>query len=78
MRASSLVALDLISLMGTSMSSGLTSIIFWLLTLICVFKYCLIVLQADHDGEGGTFALYSLLCRRIGIVPARPNGDKEE
>ena len=62
----------------TDCPTGLTSIIFWLLTLICVFKYCLVVLQADHDGEGGTFALYSLLCRRIGIVPARPNGDKEE
>ena len=30
------------------------------------------VLLADHDGEGGTFALYSSICRHVGISPARP------
>ena len=30
---------------------------------IVVVQYCLVVLQADNRGEGGTIALYSLLCR---------------
>lgn len=31
-------------------------------------KYCFIVLAADDDGQGGTFALYSLLARYTHIV----------
>ena len=34
-------------------------------------QYVMVVLSADHEGEGGTFALYALLCRYIGIHPAR-------
>ncbi|KAK1278074.1 putative potassium transporter 17 [Acorus gramineus] len=52
---------------------GIYSIIFWTLTLIGVVKYVCIALKADDQGEGGTFALYSLLCRHvnIGILPLR-------
>ncbi len=32
-------------------------------------KYVLIVLRADDNGEGGTFALYSRLCRSMGLSP---------
>eukprot|EP00271_Cylindrocystis_brebissonii_P019849 TRINITY_DN6289_c1_g1_i1.p1 TRINITY_DN6289_c1_g1~~TRINITY_DN6289_c1_g1_i1.p1 ORF type:complete len:903 (-),score=186.41 TRINITY_DN6289_c1_g1_i1:528-3119(-) len=39
------------------------SMIFWMITLICLVKYVFIVLYADDHGEGGTFALYSNLCR---------------
>ncbi|PKU72597.1 probable potassium transporter 17 [Dendrobium catenatum] len=46
---------------------GIYSIMFWTLTLIGVVKYVLIALKADDNGEGGTFALYSLLCRHINI-----------
>lgn len=42
---------------------GVLSLIFWTLTLIPLIKYVIIVLSADDNGEGGTFALYSLLCR---------------
>jgi KUP system potassium uptake protein len=38
------------------------------LTLIVTVKYCLIVLYADDDGQGGTFALYSLLARYTHLV----------
>jgi len=31
---------------------GAFSLIFWTLTLIPLFKYCLIVLSADDNGEG--------------------------
>jgi len=36
-------------------------------------KYMFIVLSADDDGEGGTFALYSLLARYARIVKQDPN-----
>lgn len=44
-------------------------------------KYVCIVLSADDDGEGGTFALYSLLSRFVSIAgmdPKRPAGVKLE
>jgi len=40
---------------------GVTSTIFWALTLIVTVKYILFVLRADHEKEGGVFALYALL-----------------
>ncbi|KAK8956412.1 Potassium transporter 8 [Platanthera guangdongensis] len=50
---------------------GVLSFVFWTLTLIPLLKYVFIVLKANDNGEGGTFALYSLLCRhaRIGFLP---------
>lgn len=50
---------------------GVLSFIFWTLTLIPLLKYVFIVLRADDNGEGGTFALYSLLCRhaRVSSIP---------
>ncbi|XP_074278844.1 putative potassium transporter 17 [Silene latifolia] len=52
---------------------GIFSIMFWTLSLIGVLKYAGITLRADDQGEGGTFALYSLLCRNmnIGILPPK-------
>ncbi|KAK9751017.1 hypothetical protein RND81_02G236400 [Saponaria officinalis] len=52
---------------------GVLSFIFWTLTLIPLLKYVFIVLRADDNGEGGTFALYSLLCRHA-RVNSLPNG----
>lgn len=46
---------------------GIYSIMFWTLTLIGVVKYASIALKADDQGEGGTFALYSLLSRKMDI-----------
>lgn len=40
---------------------GVCSLIFWSITLIIVFKYLMIVLKADNNGEGGTMALLALL-----------------
>lgn len=55
---------------------GALSIIIWSLTLIVTVKYCCIVLRADDDGHGGTFALYSLLARYANIVkPDRTVGE---
>ncbi|KAK6601262.1 potassium uptake protein [Botrytis cinerea] len=52
---------------------GALSIIIWTLTLMVSVKYVFIVLSADDDGEGGTFALYSLLARYAHIVRSDPN-----
>ncbi|VAI72905.1 unnamed protein product [Triticum turgidum subsp. durum] len=50
---------------------GVLSLVFWTLTLIPLLKYVFFVLRADDHGEGGTFALYSLICRRVraGLLP---------
>ncbi|XP_062086409.1 potassium transporter 7-like [Humulus lupulus] len=42
---------------------GAFSLIFWTLIRIPLLKYVIVLLSADDNGEGGTFALYSLLCR---------------
>ncbi|KAK0733055.1 potassium transporter-domain-containing protein [Lasiosphaeria miniovina] len=52
---------------------GALSIIIWSLTLIVTVKYTFIVLLADDDGQGGTFALYSLLARFANISNEDPN-----
>ncbi|KAJ6309056.1 hypothetical protein OIU76_018615 [Salix suchowensis] len=42
---------------------GALSLVLYTLILIPLLKYVLVVLWANDDGEGGTFALYSLICR---------------
>jgi len=46
---------------------GAVSLIVWTLTLIVSVKYIVIVLRADDEGEGGTFALYTLLTRYVSL-----------
>lgn len=57
---------------------GVLSFVFWTLTLIPLFKYVFVVLRADDNGEGGTFALYSLICRhaKVGFLPNRQVADE--
>ncbi|KAI5080772.1 hypothetical protein GOP47_0003955 [Adiantum capillus-veneris] len=43
------------------------SIVFWTFTLISLIKYGFIILRLDDQGEGGTFALYSILCKHVNI-----------
>lgn len=38
---------------------GGISLVFWAVTLVVAFKYIFFVMNADNDGEGGVFALYS-------------------
>ncbi|KAL5725539.1 Potassium transporter 8 [Ranunculus cassubicifolius] len=52
---------------------GVLSFVFRTLTLIPLLKYVFIVLKADDNGEGGTFALYSKICRHA-KVSFLPNG----
>ena len=55
---------------------GALSLVVWTVTLLTTIKYVLISLRADNHGEGGIFALYSLV-RRCGkwlIIPAMLGG----
>lgn len=55
---------------------GSLSLVIWTLILLTTVKYVLIALQADNHGEGGIFALYSLV-KKHGkwlIVPAMIGG----
>lgn len=42
---------------------GVVSLIFWALILIVTVKYVMLVMRADHNGEGGILALMSLAQR---------------
>ncbi|KAF7830872.1 potassium transporter 2 [Senna tora] len=57
---------------------GVLSFVFWTLTLVPLFKYVFVVLRADDNGEGGTFALYSLICRhsKVSLLPNRQSSDE--
>ena len=49
---------------------GVISLIFWSVTIIVTFKYVLLVMRADNDGEGGILALITLI-KRQGEVGGR-------
>ncbi|KAI9789301.1 MAG: hypothetical protein M1835_001747 [Candelina submexicana] len=51
---------------------GALSLIIWALTLMVTVKYILVVLRADDEGEGGTFACFSLLSRYANIIRRDP------
>ncbi|XP_012573777.1 potassium transporter 10-like isoform X1 [Cicer arietinum] len=58
---------------------GALSLIIYSLTLVPLLKYVFIVLRANDNGQGGTLALYSLLCRHanIKIIPNQHRTDEE-
>ncbi|CAJ1187075.1 KUP/HAK/KT family potassium transporter [Companilactobacillus paralimentarius] len=62
--------------MSTNFILGSVSLIFWTLTLVTTIKYVLIALRADNNGEGGIFALYTLVRKRAKwlIIPAMIGG----
>jgi len=45
---------------------GAVSVILWALVLIVTLKYVILILRADHNGEGGILALASLASRTAG------------
>ncbi|KAF3961181.1 hypothetical protein ACB098_07G044700 [Castanea mollissima] len=58
---------------------GALSLIIYSLTLIPLLKYVFVVCRANDNGQGGTFALYSLLCRhaKINTIPNQHRTDEE-
>ncbi|OIV93082.1 hypothetical protein TanjilG_20744 [Lupinus angustifolius] len=57
---------------------GALSLVMYTIALIPLAKYVFIVLKANDNGEGGTFALYSLICRyaNVGLLPNRQQADE--
>ncbi|KAL1562526.1 peroxysomal 3-ketoacyl-CoA thiolase A (THIL) [Salvia divinorum] len=58
---------------------GALSLIIYSLTLIPLLKYVFIVCKANDNGQGGTLALYSLLCRhaKVKTIPNQHRTDEE-
>ncbi|MFS8008495.1 putative potassium transporter [Helianthus anomalus] len=58
---------------------GALSLIIYSLTLVPLIKYVFIVCRANDNGQGGTFALYSLLCRhaKVNTIPNQHKTDEE-
>jgi KUP system potassium uptake protein len=44
---------------------GVISLIFWSLMLVVTVKYVFVAMRADNKGEGGSFALLSLIARNL-------------
>ncbi|KAG9448723.1 hypothetical protein H6P81_008688 [Aristolochia fimbriata] len=58
---------------------GALSLVMYTITLIPFAKYVFIVLRANDNGEGGTFALYSLICRyaKVNLLPNQQRADEQ-
>ncbi|KAF3430886.1 hypothetical protein FNV43_RR25616 [Rhamnella rubrinervis] len=58
---------------------GVLSLIIYTIALVPFLKYVFIVLWANDNGDGGTFALYSLICRyaKVSLIPNYQPEDKE-
>ncbi|KAK4796292.1 hypothetical protein SAY86_028618 [Trapa natans] len=58
---------------------GAFSLIFWTLALFSLLKYAVFMLTVDDNGEGGIFAIYSLLCRhaKLSLLPNHQAADEE-
>lgn len=52
---------------GAESLMGALSCIIYSLALIPLIKYTFLVMRANDNGEGGTFALYSLICRNARV-----------
>ncbi|KAK5124559.1 hypothetical protein LTR85_001776 [Meristemomyces frigidus] len=55
---------------------GVLSLIIWSLLIMVTLKYVIIILNADNEGEGGTFSTYSLLSRYANISNRDPREDQ--
>ncbi|EOA16028.1 hypothetical protein CARUB_v10004157mg [Capsella rubella] len=58
---------------------GALSLIIYSLLLIPLIKYVFIVCKANDNGQGGTLAIYSLLCRhaKVKLIPNQRRSDEE-
>ncbi|GAB2214224.1 hypothetical protein Drorol1_Dr00018565 [Drosera rotundifolia] len=58
---------------------GALSLVLYTIALLPLAKYVFVVLKANDNGEGGTFALYSLICRYadVNLLPTRQPADEE-
>ncbi|MEO8080214.1 MAG: potassium transporter Kup [Caldimonas sp.] len=49
---------------------GVLSLVFWTITVIVSFKYVVLILRADNNGEGGLIAMLALASRAVRDRPA--------
>ncbi|XP_030961201.1 putative potassium transporter 12 isoform X2 [Quercus lobata] len=58
---------------------GALSLVMYTIALLPLAKYVFVVLKANDNGEGGTFALYSLICRyaNVNMLPNRQTADEQ-
>ncbi|KAJ4880966.1 Potassium transporter 9 [Raphanus sativus] len=58
---------------------GALSLIIYSLLLIPLIKYVIIVCKANDNGQGGTLAIYSLLCRhaKVKLIPNQQRSDED-
>jgi KUP system potassium uptake protein len=58
---------------------GALSLIIYSLLLIPLIKYVFIVCKANDNGQGGTLAIYSLLCRhaKVKLIPNQHRSDED-
>ncbi|KAL0357669.1 UNVERIFIED_CONTAM: Potassium transporter 5 [Sesamum calycinum] len=58
---------------------GVLSLIIYTVVLVPMIKYVFLVLWANDNGDGGTFALYSLICRyaNVSLIPNDQPEDRE-
>lgn len=58
---------------------GALSLVMYTIALIPLAKYMFIVLKANDNGEGGTFSLYSLICRyaKVNLLPNQQPSDEK-
>ncbi|KAH0901691.1 hypothetical protein HID58_041194 [Brassica napus] len=57
---------------------GALSLIIYSLLLVPLIKYVFIVCKANDNGQGGTLAIYSLLCRhaKVSLIPNHQRSDE--
>ncbi|XP_050375084.1 putative potassium transporter 12 isoform X2 [Argentina anserina] len=57
---------------------GALSLVMYTIAIIPLAKYVFVVLKANDNGEGGTFALYSLICRyaKVNMLPNHQPADE--
>ncbi|XP_058194278.1 potassium transporter 5-like [Rhododendron vialii] len=58
---------------------GVLSLVIYTIILLPMIKYVFIVLSANDHGDGGTFALYSLICRyaKVSFIPNHQPEDRQ-
>lgn len=53
---------------------GLLSLVIWALIVTVSIKYCVFVMRADNNGEGGILALMSLVTKHVGSQRSKTTG----
>ncbi|KAL2927141.1 putative potassium transporter 12 [Bienertia sinuspersici] len=58
---------------------GALSVVLYTIALVPLAKYVFVVLKANDNGEGGTFALYSLISRyaKVSVLPNQQQADEQ-